>query len=587
MSITDSRKASVILVAVVLCMGVALVPMVGAQQVNYLTGQPLAEQISVNASAVRTGGTKPLPLITWGGDVSTIYTQTGEFFQQAGLAFELAAENDFKKQVEACISGQTPYIRGTKGMINVAADALKRKGLELVPIYQLTWSVGGDAMVVRSHIRRPSDLKGKTIALQLYGPHMDYVANILANAKVPSSSVTFKWLKELTLPTYETSSIVDPVSAFQADPSLDAVMCIIPDALMLTSGGETGTGAEGSVKGAKILLSTKTASRVIADVYAVRKDYLDANRAEVQKFVHVLMVGQEALQELIGNKSAQQAKYRQLLGSAADMLLGASQATADVEALLGDCEFAGYDGNVQFFTGRGTTRNLQTLTGEVQSAFVSMGLMRGKVTIGSPNWDYTALARGLRNATPVQTASAPKPAPSKPKFDQQKVTRKVEQQISVEPTTWAEEGTLFVVEINFAPNQKTFDAAQYQDDFTEALRIAETYGGSLIVVEGHSDPLGILKARQDGKHQAEIAQMEQTAKTLSLQRADAVRASFLTFCEGRKVGIDDSQFVPVGLGIASPKFSPPRTKDEWAANRRVVFRIKQVEAELDEFVPLN
>ena len=52
-------------------------------------------------------------------------------------------------------------------------------------------------------------------------------------------------------------------------------MAIIPDALNLTSGGDSGTGAAGSVKGAKILLSTKTASRVIADVYAVRSDYLE------------------------------------------------------------------------------------------------------------------------------------------------------------------------------------------------------------------------------------------------------------------------------------------------------------------------
>ena len=51
-------------------------------------------------------------------------------------------------------------------------------------------------------------------------------------------------------------------------------MAISPDALKLTSNGTVGTGSEGSVKGARMLLSTKTASRIIADVYAVRKDYL-------------------------------------------------------------------------------------------------------------------------------------------------------------------------------------------------------------------------------------------------------------------------------------------------------------------------
>ena len=163
----------------------------------------------------------------------------------------------------------------------------------------------------------------------------------------------------------------------------------------------------------------------------------------------------------------------------------------------------------------------------------------------------------------------------------------VEKKISVEPTTWEAEDTLFKIEITFEPNQSSFSDAQYAEDYQKAIQIAQTYGGSLIVVEGHSDPLGILKARQAGKHSAEIAQMEQAAKNLSLQRAQEVRKSFLAFAEKSDLQLDESQFIAVGIGIASPKYNPPRTKEEWAANRRVVFRIKQVEAEMNEFVPLD
>ena len=118
------------------------------------------------------------------------------------------------------------------------------------------------------------------------------------------------------------------------------------------------------------------------------------------------------------------------------------------------------------------------------------------------------------------------------------------------------------------------------------MEIAQTYGGSLIVIEGHSDPLGILKAKQGGEQAAVIRQMEQQAKNLSLSRSRAVRTSFLEYCKKQNLVIDEAQFVAVGLGVSTPKFSPPRTKEEWAANRRVVFRIKQVEAELTEFSPL-
>jgi outer membrane protein OmpA-like peptidoglycan-associated protein len=109
----------------------------------------------------------------------------------------------------------------------------------------------------------------------------------------------------------------------------------------------------------------------------------------------------------------------------------------------------------------------------------------------------------------------------------------------------------------------------------------------LIIVEGHSDPLGILKARQSSKPAVEISQMEQQAKNLSLSRARSVRSSFLKYCSKQNLKLDESQFVAVGIGINNPKYNPPRTKQEWEANRRVVFRIKQVEAELTEFSPLK
>ena len=565
-------------VSVVLLFAVCLLVLqtASAQQIEYLSPKPMSQVVKVQVKPF-TGRTLKVPLITWGGDVSTILTEMNGIFKQQGLSVSLFREDKLDKQVEMCLSGETPYLRGTMGMINAAADAFKAHNVELVVIYQLTWSTGGDAMTVRPK----KNLKSiKTVAVQLYGPHMDYAANLFRSAG-RLNKVKFKWLTELSLPTYEThGKIVDPVSAFEADKSLDAAMCIIPDALMLTSGGAKGTGAEGSVKGATILLSTKTASRIIADVYAVRKDYFDAHRSKVQKFVQALMVGEETLRDLLKNKASEQSKYRQLLAKCADLLLGAPQATADVEALLGDCEFVGHSGNVAFFTGRGTTRNLKTLTGEIQKSFLEMGLMTRKVSLASANWDYAALGSGLKYATAVA------PVPKK-KFDAKKVAAKVEKKISVEPTAWEEEGTLFVVEINFAPNQSDFSATQYAGDFQKALEIAQTYSGALIVIEGHSDPLGISRAEEKGERKQVVDQMRQKAKNLSLQRAQAVRKNFLSFCRNKNLIIDDSQFVAVGLGISSPKFNPPRTEEEWAANRRVVFRIKQVEAELAEFVPLD
>ena len=370
--------------------------------------------------------------------MSLIYGVQAGLFREAGLDVTLTLENDFAKQVQAVLDGKTPYLRGTMGMINTAADVFKAAGTDLVVIVQLTWSTGGDMMTVRPTVRTPCDLQGKTIALQLYGPHMDYMANILSNTGIRPSQVTLRWFKELTLPTYDTQgTLVDAVSAFAADDKLDAVMAISPDALKLTSNGTVGTGSEGSVKGARMLLSTKTASRIIADVYAVRKDYLDTHRSEVQKFVHTVLRSQEALNEILTTKSSQQAKYRQLLATSADLLLGASQATADVEGMLGDCEFVFHAGNVAFFTGVGTTRTLTTLTEEIQPAFIEMGLITKRVALPSAGWDYNQLTAGLKNTRTVAT----------PKFDPGRAQQAVEKQLAVEPGSWETEGTLFVIEI--------------------------------------------------------------------------------------------------------------------------------------------
>jgi ABC-type nitrate/sulfonate/bicarbonate transport system substrate-binding protein/outer membrane protein OmpA-like peptidoglycan-associated protein len=546
---------------------------VAAQQ-EVLKARPLFEIIPKQVNSVTTGSKLLVPLITWGGDVATVYTADSGLFSAEGLNVELSVENNFPKQVEQCMSGKTPYLRGTMGMINAAVEAFNKQGIDLVVIYQLTWSTGGDALVTRSNVKRPKDLRNKTVALQLYGPHMDYLANIMNSAGIGSKNITIKWFKELTLPAYDTrGKVVDPVSAFLNDSSIDGVMCIIPDALNLTSGGKTGTGSAGSVKGARVMLSTKTASRIISDVYAVRSDYFKRNKSKVEAFVRALFKGEEAFQKARSQKSTE---YKKVLSHSAQLLFDSSQAVPDVEALLGDCRFVGYDGNVSFFTGRNTTRTLDRLTREIQSSFTKMHLMDSKVSLKNADWDYSSLARGLSN-------TSLKPRPQKQQFD----IKKVEKKLSVETTTWAEEGTLFQVEINFAPNQSEFSESQYASDFKKALDIAQTYGGALIIVEGHSDPLGILKARQSSKPAVEISQMEQQAKNLSLSRARSVRSSFLKYCSKQNLKLDESQFVAVGIGINNPKYNPPRTKQEWEANRRVVFRIKQVEAELTEFSPLK
>ncbi len=117
------------------------------------------------------------------------------------------------------------------------------------------------------------------IACQQGGPHVGLLYDSLAAAQLTNKDVTIVWTKDLTGPG-------GAAELFRKDASIDACCVITPDMLGLTGGMDSsGSGAEGTVKGARVLNSTQQMSRSIADVYAVRRDWFDANKDWVKKFV--------------------------------------------------------------------------------------------------------------------------------------------------------------------------------------------------------------------------------------------------------------------------------------------------------------
>ncbi len=548
-----------------------------AQSVDYLPNKTLDQLCKASLQPMQADA--KYPIITWGGDLATVHGElSGIFDKQLGGKVQFVCENDFAKQAQLHIDGKIKALRGTMGMISAAAPVFAAAGSPLVVVYQSTWSTGGDCIVARSHIKTPKDLEGRTIGLQRHGPHVNYVATLLSNAGVDLSQVKFKWLKELTIPDPAAAKTNDPVTAFGEDSSLDAIMCIIPDAEALTSGGKVGTGAEGSVKGAHILATTATNDRVIADVYAVHKKHFDGHRDEVKKFVKGLFLAQESWGKLVANKSAEQAKYKQVIAKGAEYMFGGAELTDLAEPMIGDCSFVGYAGNIAFFQGIGTTRNLTNMSKQIQDSFANIGIISKKAQVDNANWDYASMKAGLTNTVA---------AAAKPRFDKKRAQAKVEQMMEAEPSTWAEVNTLFVREILFKPNQNSFPTATYATMYQEIIELAQTNSGALIVIEGHADPLGILKAERKGMGAVQLNLKRQKAKNLSLQRAEAVKKAFLAFCKAQNMQIDESQFVVSGIGARMPKFSPPRTEKQWNANRRVVFRVKNIEAEASVFTPLD
>lgn len=537
--------------------------------------QPLSEVINTSVGSIQSGTTL-VPLITWGADIRTIYangnstsTAPDSIFSSAGLQINLKREDIFAKQVENFISGKSPYLRGTLGMINMASEVLARDSRTVpIVIYQLSESAGGDALVVKEGIQNAKDLRGKTVAVQAYGPHVDYLTTILAGAGLSPSDITIRWYPDLT------GTDNTPMAAIY-ESGVDAAMVIIPDALALTSGGNVGTGAEDSVKGARIMLSTKTADRVIADVYAVRSDYYKSNKQNVQQFVHGLMQAQEAVKKITQNSNSKE--YRTLMRASATLLLDSADAIADTEGLYADANHIDFGGNKKFFSDENYRRNFTNRNNEIQKAFVNMGLLSKSVTLQNADWDYSQFMRGISATGTVES----------PRFDESQVASVVARR---QQQGTLREGELFAFEVFFKPNQNSFSYDLYQDAFDKVIDLAATYGGAIITVEGHSDPLGYLRKKKDGNSEVVLRQIKQSAKNLSVTRAGVVRDSIISYAQSKHVSLDKSQFAIVGHGISQPRNGicgnepcAPKTEKEWRDNMRVEFRIIQVEAESEVF----
>ncbi len=518
---------------------------------------------------VVTGDRMRLPLIAWGADVVTIQangrsalTTKGSLFDGAGLNFELFREDDFGKQVDLFIAGDIAYLRGTMGMINMAMDRLgANPATRPVLVYQHSWSAGGDALVVKGGINSVADLKGKTVAIQRNGPHVDYFLKLLRDAQLGSSDVKIVWTRDLVGATGDT-----PMAKLSSG-GIDAAFVIIPDALALTSQGSVGTGAEDSVRGARILLSTKTANRIISDVYAVRKDYFDRNRDAVKSFVQAMLKADEEVRDLFAGKGD---AYDQLLGISGKLLLDDPGAGDEVAGMYADAEMAGFNGNAKFFGDTAYLRNYSRLSFEIQESLLDLGLLKNRHAMQSANWNYGELRSGLRYADRVDVS----------RF-REDTTVVVAERLSQKGT-----GGLFSFEINFRPNQSEFSVSQYRAEFDRVIALASTYGGAIITIEGHSDPMNYLRKKKEGAEPMLLRKIEQAAKNLSYNRAQSVKKEIVRYAASRGTTIDPNQLNTIGQGISSPKYAVPSSQEEWKKNMRVVFKIMQVEAEDEVFRPL-
>lgn len=561
--------------------------MLGAPQlafaVDYVKPAPMAERVKVAPRDCRPPETVSVPLITWGADAIAINangaaaTQPGSLLGQAGLNVRLYREDVFAKQVADYLKCDSPFLRATTGMAALATDVTEAdRRTAMVPVAQLSWSAGGDALVVRGDLCcKIENLRGATIAIQQDGPHIDYMAKLLQDAGLTPDDVTIKWTRDLTGITGST-----PGEAFVEDSSVDAAFVILPDAEALTTGTLYGP----VVKNARLAASTRSANRIIADQYFVRADFLQAYPEFVSKFVNALLRSEEQVRDMLrADKAAESLLARQ----SAQILLDDAGAAEDLVLLYRDAETIGVKGNQAFYEDTNNPRRFEAVMGQAQTALKGLGLIGKLHAIYLPkelvpSWSVENLAKGVIH-----------PDRASPSFNAAAVNQVV---TAKQAQGTLDDSTLFEFEIRFQPNQRDFPADLYSKDFERVVDLSSTYAGAVMVIEGHSDPLGYLKARRDRVDEVALQRQVRAALNLSIERANEVRDSLITYADDEGVQLDPAQFETVGMGFREPRTGlendgvtprAPQTKADWLSNMRVVFRLIAVEAEADQFTLLQ
>ena len=571
----------------------------------------------LSVGKVSSGSTVNVPFITWGGDAATfqanggLKTKSGSVYDQLGLKLNLTPGDDFVQQVKDYVSGKSPYLRGTFRMLGQASEVIGRDPrTKPVVILQLSWS-GGDHLVARKQLKTLNDLKreGKKIrvACQQGGPHVGLLYDALATAQLTKDDVEVVFVPDLTGPN-------GAAEKFRNDSSIDVCCVITPDMLGLTGGLDSrGTGAEGTVAGAHVLVSTQNMSRSVADVYAVRSDWFKANRDKVEKFVAGYLKGTEVVKQqrdAFEKSQRMSSDYRRLLAMCQDVFGEEVLPTLEVDAhgLLLDCRFVGLPGQIAFFEQSGNLNGFNSKLKTALDLATSWGYASRRSGFDPAGFDYRKMARtaGVQYIQP------------KTIVDAESTLEFLDDDL--------DEGTIVSFTIAFEPNQKEFSVDRYGSEFDRALQSASTFGGAAVVIRGHSDPTktlvqliksglkkGVIKRTgqrgnysyflqtRSGSKKLDITQMNQmvdliesgkfegsadsplqtmqAALNLSQARAEAVKDAIVGYARNRGINVNLAQLQPLGAGIADPVIAKPANMAEARQNMRVEFRIIKVNPE--------
>lgn len=476
-------------------------------------------------------------LNVWAGWAPIIHANNGF---KAGKVWKSADGKDFKVElvlIDNPIEMRDSYSAGdvhigwaTLDMLPMFVDGFVDKSgnprdSRIMPrVYQqVDWSNGGDGIVVREAIKTVADLRGKTIALAENSPSHYFLLNMLVSGGVQPSEVKLAG----------TNTAFEAAAAFNADKNISAAVSWAPDIYNLSK-----------VKGNRLLVSTATANKLIADVWFARADFAKDHLGIVEGLMRGIFDSMTQLKQ-----DAEKQKCAELMST------GFGLPPADALGMLGDAHSTNWAENYQFFVNQNNPTNFARVWNQAYYLYKRVGIISNQPVPFDQVMDYTLINklgseekyRSQKDEYDVQFA--PKPTVAV-RGESEILTNTVI--IHFYPNSWEifkkitkdEDGK--TIEVEYDPK------AKYVVD--EIGKLAGQFGNARIIIEGHTD--SSMKGNVP----------DTMVKELSLNRANSVKEEVI-----KKFKFDPNKFNVEGFGWDRP--ADPSNPSSHAQNRRVEVKI--------------
>lgn len=208
-----------------------------------------------------------IPLDTWGGYAALFQANGGIepnknslFYQRGHFGVKLVREESAQAQLNGYASGKWPIIWAQMDSLPILFDAF-RADKRVVPkvLGLFDFSSGGDGIIAKSSVRSPADLRGKTILTSSNSPYAFLMLWYLAQNGLTGNDVKVVWVDDgdKALQLFKSSNEI--VAWVTWTPFLNDVL---------------NQKSPSYVPGTRLLINSRDANQLIADVYVIRNDLL-------------------------------------------------------------------------------------------------------------------------------------------------------------------------------------------------------------------------------------------------------------------------------------------------------------------------